>query len=300
MHSSSRGASASSVAIALRPLPVPNASSRQGRSTRVTLTAAAFSSGCFDSGSNAGWVSVFTPNASRPPRKRRPQCIGRNTCPLRWSSLASTCTWIAPRFDSTFTQSPTASARRAMSRGCMANRGSGACAKARAWVPLRLIACHWSRSRPVFSRSGQRASTLSAGGRHGLAMKRARPLAVGNWPSAYSRTSPQAAPSGIGHCCGPAVSSTAHDNPVMSRSRPRVVSRCSFHTASASCHGNSVGRPGRRRASSRRAKSRAITQSARASPGGGTAARTRLIRRSELVTVPSFSPQLEAGSSRSA
>jgi hypothetical protein len=33
-----------------------------------------------------------------------------------------------------------------------------------------------------------------------------------------------------------------------------------------------------------------MAQSARASPGGGTAARTRLMRRSELVTVPSFRP----------
>ena len=35
-------------------------------------------------------------------------------------------------------------------------------------------------------------------------------------------------------------------------------------------------------------------------PGGGTAGRTRLMRRSLLVTVPSFSPQVVAGSSRSA
>ena len=44
----------------------------------------------------------------------------------------------------------------------------------------------------------------------------------------------------------------------------------------------------------------AIDQSARASPGAGTAARTREMRRSELVTVPSFSLQLVAGSSTSA
>ena len=52
--------------------------------------------------------------------------------------------------------------------------------------------------------------------------------------------------------------------------------------------------------SRRRPRSTTICQSCRASPGGGTAARTRLIRRSLLVTVPSFSPQVVAGKSRSA
>ena len=43
-----------------------------------------------------------------------------------------------------------------------------------------------------------------------------------------------------------------------------------------------------------------MRQSARTSPGAGTAARTRVMRRSLLVTVPSFSPQAAAGSSQSA
>jgi hypothetical protein len=45
----------------------------------------------------------------------------------------------------------------------------------------------------------------------------------------------------------------------------------------------------------RRATSQMIHQSARASPGGGRKARWREMRRSELVTVPSFSPQASAG-----
>ncbi|EXI73707.1 MAG: hypothetical protein AW07_02393 [Candidatus Accumulibacter sp. SK-11] len=90
----------------------------------------------------------------------------------------------------------------------------------------------------------------------------------------------------------------------MSRSRPRVLSRCSSQTLSPLSYGNSVAQPATRRdgsrASIRRATSTATCQSARACPGAATAARTRLIRRSLLVTVPSFSPQLLAGSSRSA
>ena len=86
----------------------------------------------------------------------------------------------------------------------------------------------------------------------------------------------------------------------MSRSRPRVDSRCSFHTDSASVYGNRLTRPGRSRASSRRANWVAMAQSWRAWPFGGTAGWTRLMRRSLLVTVPSFSPHGVAGSSRSA
>ena len=50
----------------------------------------------------------------------------------------------------------------------------------------------------------------------------------------------------------------------------------------------------------RRATSHSTSQSARASPGAGKNARWREMRRSEFVTVPSFSPQPSAGSSTSA
>ena len=43
-----------------------------------------------------------------------------------------------------------------------------------------------------------------------------------------------------------------------------------------------------------------MAKSLRASPGGSTAARTRDTRRSLLVYVPSFSPQIAAGSTTSA
>ena len=50
----------------------------------------------------------------------------------------------------------------------------------------------------------------------------------------------------------------------------------------------------------RRATCATIHQSGLASPGDGKNARWREMRRSELVTVPSFSPQAAAGSSRCA
>ena len=52
--------------------------------------------------------------------------------------------------------------------------------------------------------------------------------------------------------------------------------------------------------SNRWAKSTIICQSWRASAGGLMAGLTRVMRRSELVTVPSFSPQVLAGSNTSA
>lgn len=54
------------------------------------------------------------------------------------------------------------------------------------------------------------------------------------------------------------------------------------------------------RAASLSATACASRQSGMASPGGAMAARTRLMRRSELVMVPDFSGQVAAGSTRSA
>ncbi len=93
----------------------------------------------------------------------------------------------------------------------------------------------------------------------------------------------------------------------MSRSRPRVLSRCSFQICSAFRTGRAcrpaVDGPAVAADTGAPADARSRTtmrQSARASPGAATAARTRLMRRSLLVTVPSFSAQVLAGSSRSA
>jgi hypothetical protein len=44
--------------------------------------------------------------------------------------------------------------RRAMSPAFIARRGSGTWPKRPVTRPVRLIACHWSRMRPVVSRSG--------------------------------------------------------------------------------------------------------------------------------------------------
>ena len=45
---------------------------------------------------------------------------------------------------------------------------------------MRVIVCHWSRMRPVFSSNGRCLSATAAGGRYGVGTKRARPSSVGN------------------------------------------------------------------------------------------------------------------------
>src|SRR5438477_353791 len=66
---------------------------------------------------------------------------------------------------------------------------------------------------------------------------------------------------------------------------------CSRNTSATELKSNAAPKP------SRFATSLTIHQSGLASPGGGRNARCREMRRSELVTVPDFSPQASAGSS---
>ncbi len=105
-----------------------------------------------------------------------------------------------------------------------------------------------------------------------------------NTPSVYRRDRPCDSPSRHGHCCGPMASSRACERPVMSRSRPRVVADVLVEDRRGAVDMETTcARQDASRASSRRAKSTAMVQSARASPGGAIAARTREMRRSELV-----------------
>ena len=150
---------------------------RQGSATASTETAANFSSGCRASGQNAACVSALMPSWPRPPRNSLPQCIGNQACCGPTPSSARSGTISGPRRDCTRTSAPAVNPRRAMSCGCIDSAGAGSPAKSRATVPLRLMPCHWSRSRPVLSASGNFGSCISAVGLKGFAMKRARPSA---------------------------------------------------------------------------------------------------------------------------
>jgi hypothetical protein len=59
------------------------------------------------------------------------------------------------------------------------------------------------------------------------------PVGVGNTPSSYSRGVPAAAPARAAIAAGRCSPAARSERPVMSRSRPRVVARCSLKIASA-------------------------------------------------------------------
>ena len=73
-----------------------------GKVTASMRTPVCLSSGCLDSGSNAGCVRTLTP----PLRKRSPQCMGKNAWPGRTLSSLLTGTIKLPRRLFRLTRSP--------------------------------------------------------------------------------------------------------------------------------------------------------------------------------------------------
>ena len=135
------------------------ASNRHGSSAFRIFTAACFSSGCFESGQNAGEVSALTPLSRSPvlllpDRYSSPQCIAMKACAAPTCALARTGTTMEPRREVTCTRSPSTSFWRAMSCTCMSSDGSGTWPNRRPTLPVRLMPCHWSRRRPVLSENG--------------------------------------------------------------------------------------------------------------------------------------------------
>ena len=145
------------------------ASSDHGNSALVILTAACLSSGCLELGQKADVVSALTP-ASRPPvletplKNSSPQCMAIKAWLSPTSADACTGTKMAPRLDVTCTRSPSLSSLRAMSCACICTDGSATWPNRRPSVPVRVMPCHWSRSRPVVSENGKRDSRGSATG----------------------------------------------------------------------------------------------------------------------------------------
>ena len=167
-------------------------------------------------------------------------------------------------------------------------------------MPLRVMVCHWSRMRPVFSRSGRPAvvSVRSAG--ISGATKRALRSLVKKPPSAKKR------------CLRLDIASThSATAPAPAHRTPRPTSTAArrYRNRDRPCSRTPTARHVRGRCPPPNLKSNAapkprrlatsltIHQSGLASPGGVRNARCREMRRSELVTVPDFSPQACAGNS---
>jgi len=210
-----------------------------------------------------------------------PQCMGMNACASRTCSLASTRTTSSPRRLLTRTISPDFSPRRSMSRACIASSGSSTWLNRRAAVPVRLNAV------PLIAQPSrvqcQRIARIGflRGGRIGgndeaRAPAGGRENAVGIKPREPGR-------------------STLRERPLLRAPRfeqfvtqsgdieiaSRVLSRCSLKICSGVVYANRRAVSGLPSFAPRRcAKSTAIAQSCRASPGAATAARTRVMRRS--------------------
>ena len=163
-------------------------------------------------------------------------------------------------------------------------------------MPVRVIVCHWSRTRPVLRRNGNAGCTSAASGSG--ATKRALRSGVKKPPCPNSRAWRGAVSPGTAIAPAPSRRRRGH--------RARRAHRCRNRACRCSRRQRAPRARGRRRPRSEYAKAASnpsrcatcvtIHQSGRASPGSGRNARWREMRRSELVTVPSFSPHAAAGS----
>ena len=120
------------------------------------------------------------------------------------------------------------------SSGCISTNGSAMCWPSRGLRPVRVMVCHWSRTRPVLSTNGNSFETLARSAGGSGAMKRALRSGVKKPPSAKKRDSAQR------RACAPATangSSASKASSARSREPPISKSRVpSFSNAdSAAC-----------------------------------------------------------------
>ena len=171
-------------------------------SRRRIWTGVCLSSGWPEIGSTAGLTAALM----APARETcAVQCMGANASPARKESVRWTRSTARPQSLVTSAMSPLPRPRAIASRGCISIKGSGRCPARRTDFPVRVIVCHWSRTRPVFSLSGRSASGACMGGRGTVAIKRARRSPWKKPPSAKKRP-PGATPERAGHTKGASLS----------------------------------------------------------------------------------------------
>ena len=189
----------------------------------------------------------------------------------------------------------------AASSGCTSTNGSGRCAPSRGLRPVRVMVCHWSRMRPVLSteRKASRERRLRSAGGSG-AISRALPFGVKNRPSAKSRWRLSVSPARARplHRIERVEGVVARARRAR-RCRNRGCRRSRTPTArrAREKYRRRSDRQRPRQSPSAAPPARRSTSPAAPRPAAAGTARCREMRRSELVTVPSFSPQAAAGSS---
>ena len=179
-----------------------SANPRKPNATGAIAAAVALASGWPENGSVNGATSSHTRAAVA---VESLQWIGANREPRRWPASNTTLSTQAPWCVVTRANPSGLRPADSPSAGCTATKGSGQWAASRGLAPLRVIVCHWSRTRPVLRRNGYAASTLDLSTGGSGAMNCARRSGVKKPPAAKKRIAPFPA-AGTGHCTGSSAS----------------------------------------------------------------------------------------------
>ena len=95
--------------------------------------------------------------------KSSPQWKGAKTAPLRIASVTRACTSRLPRREVTRTSCLSRTPRWPASSGWISRNGSRSLRISLGTLPVRVIVCHWSLTRPVSNANGYSSLRISAG-----------------------------------------------------------------------------------------------------------------------------------------
>ena len=245
---------------------------------------------------------------------------GCTSAPMRAAELFSADQWIGtnsvPRCCPSVDQRRARRPRRAASRRAPARPARAPCARHRRGgsprtarrcarrgageSPVRVMVCHWSRTRPVLSTNGHAFETAAQQARLGDRPRSApcRP-AVKKPPSANRRCRRSLRPRDSGHWNGvervERLVARGLRRPEMSKARLPPFSKPDSARVLVEDVGGASDRRRPRRSPGAAPPGSASTSRAAPRPASGRNARWREMHRSELVTVPSFSPHAAAG-----
>ncbi len=123
----------------------------QATSNGSTITGVCLNSGSPETGSTTGLTTAPT----RASEANWPfQWIGTNTLPRAMPPLMRTRATTLPQREPTRASAPSRTPASRASCGCRSTNGSGTWSASLGARPVRVMVCHWSRTRPVLRMSG--------------------------------------------------------------------------------------------------------------------------------------------------
>ena len=105
----------------------------------AAITAQALSSGCLETGQAWSCIRAFTSQAWS---WVKPQCMGKNTLPLRILLVIFARAVRCPRRELTAVRAPSLICKTLASSGWISSSGSGCMVCSRFTLPVRVIVCH--------------------------------------------------------------------------------------------------------------------------------------------------------------